>query len=62
MKSFENVQELQRLVNEFIDYKGDSESLIKPTKKLEKVVLEMSPIQKEVQKKLEVLIEDQAEP
>lgn len=53
MKGFKNVGELQRLLNEYADYKTDSPDLVKPEKKLKKVVLEMSDLQKEIQAKLE---------
>ena len=53
MKWFKNVGELQRLLNEYADYKADSPDLIKPEKILKKVVLEMSDLQKEIQTKLE---------
>ncbi|MDR0651186.1 MAG: hypothetical protein LBG59_07515 [Candidatus Peribacteria bacterium] len=56
MKSYENVQELQRLVNEFVDYKGDSSDLVKPEKTLKKVVLKMSEPQREIQEKLEEIV------
>ena len=41
------------MLNEYADYKADSPDLIKPEKKLKKVVLEMSDLQKEIQTKLE---------
>ncbi len=61
MKSFANLQELQRLVNEFIDYLWDRPDLIKPRKKLKKVVLRMSEKQQDVQTTLEALIDTQKE-
>lgn len=51
MKSFANLSELQKLVQEFIDFKED-ETLVRPDKKVLTPQLKMSPKQKEVQESI----------
>ena len=55
MKDFANARDLQRTITQFVNYKWDSEDLIKPEKKLKVPVLKMSELQKDVQTKMEIL-------
>lgn len=58
MKSFSNLQELQRLIQEFIDFKEDP-TLVRPEKVVLTPQLKMSPKQAEVKQKiLEMLASD----
>lgn len=58
MKSFSNLQELQRLIQEFIDFKEDP-TLVRPDKVVLTPQLKMSPKQAEVKQKiLEMLASD----
>lgn len=55
MKDFANARDLQRTITQFINYKWDSEDLIKPEKKLKVPVLKMSELQKQRQSELEYM-------
>ena len=55
MKDFANARDLQRTITQFINYKWDSEDLIKPEKKLKVPVLKMSELQKKIQSGLEYM-------
>ena len=53
MKDFNNLPEMQRLIGEYIDYVWDNPNLVRPEKRMRKVVLTPSDMQVEIQNKLQ---------
>lgn len=53
MKDFNNLPEMQRLIGEYIDYVWDNPNLVRPEKRMKKVVLTPSDKQREVQEYLQ---------
>ncbi len=54
MKDFANKRDLQRLITQFVLFKWDSKDLVRPEYRLRTPVLEMSDLQKETQRELEI--------
>lgn len=53
MKDFNNLPEMQRLVGEYIDYVWDNPNLVRPEKRMKKVILTPSDMQREIQQRLQ---------
>ena len=53
MKDFNNLPEMQRLVWEYIDYVWDNPNLVRPEKRMKKVILTPSDMQREIQQRLQ---------
>lgn len=61
MKDFANKRDLQRLITKFILFKWDAKDLVRPEYRLRTPVLEMSPLQKQMQTELEIKALDNTE-